>query len=381
MLIGTMMTKIVIEQDAFLRMLRPILDPSFSDEGRAAVADFFAHDEPNFNGWCERLRARLPGLCPAEVVMVADQDELRSALAGADGVIVESLSIGPDELKNADRLAVVQKYGFIVKHIDVAACTRHGVRVEVQRRLVNLAVAEQAFALLISLAKRIHDLGGVVDKQSLEAAGFPIRPYDKRFTGSSNFARITGLRTLAGATIGLIGMGEIGREIATRCAAFGMKVVYTQRHPLAAVDELESRARYCALEELLRTAEYISVNLPVTASTRNILGAKEFALMQAGATLINVARSELIDRAALMSALESGKLGAAGFDVWYEEPVKRDDPILNYKNVLMMPHTAIGNRQNALLDIEGLLTKMWRAIACRDPSRRTLNEIRVSQNR
>lgn len=357
------MPKLIIEQDAFLRMFGPIIDDSYSRESRHAVADFFAHDVPDLEAWRRRLHARLPGLLPAHVVMVDDRDSLHRELADAAGVIVESLPIGTDELQIAPHLRVVQKYGFITKNIDIAACIKRGVRVEIQRRRVNVAVAEQAFSLIIALSKRINQLDGVVTKTKLEAVGYDIRPYDRKFAGKSNFARIPHLRVLDGATLGLIGMGEIGREVAQRGAAFGMRVLYTQRTRLAPEDELPSHARYCTMDDLLRQSDYVSISLPVTDSTRGIVGAHEFAQIKKGCILVNVARAELIERNALLRAIKDGTLGGAGFDVWYEEPVREDDPILTAGNVLMMPHTAIADRHLALDDIDDLLTKMWRAIA------------------
>ena len=359
------MNKIIIEQDAFMRMFAPMLDPAASAENMAAVADFFAHDEPDFAGWLAGVRARVPALFPARVHLANDQDHLRDLLPGADGCIVESFRIGAEELALAPSLAVIQKYGCIARNIDVAACARRGVRVELQRRRVNVAVAEQAFGLLMALAKRIHDLDHVVDAERLARAGHAVRAYDRRYSGSSNFARIPGLRTLSGATIGLIGMGEVGREIASRAAAFGMKVMYYQRTQLSELEALESRASFAPLDELVERSDYLSINLPVTAATRGILGVEHFGRMKKDAILVNVARSELIDRAALLAALRAGSLGGFGTDVWYEEPVDADDPILSLPNVVIMPHTAIGDRRNALLDTEEMFLKMNRAIAAR----------------
>ena len=360
------MPTIIIEQDAFMRMFAPMLDPARPAEALAAVGDFFAHDAPDFTGWLEGVRARIPALFPATIHFAEDQEDLHRLLPLADACMVESLYIGEAELALAPRLAMVQKYGYLTRNIDLPACQRRGVRVEVQRRRVNVAVAEQAFALMIALCKRIHDLDHVVDTDSLAKAGYQVRPYDKRYTGSSNFARIPALRTLNGATLGVIGMGEVGRELAARAAAFGMKVLYHQRTPLSAVEEYALNATYVSRDELVAQADYISVNLPVTPETRGILGAAQFAAMKPGAMLVNVARSELIDRAALLEALQSGALGGFGTDVWYEEPVLAQDPILSQPNVIIMPHTAIADRRHALDDTEDMFLKMSRALAARD---------------
>ena len=109
------MKTLVIEQDAFMRMFVPILDPSASAEFFNAVADFFAHDEPDFAGWVERLRPCLPGLFPARVLLAEDQDHFRDLLRDADACLIESLKFGAEELACAPRIGVVQKYGFITR--------------------------------------------------------------------------------------------------------------------------------------------------------------------------------------------------------------------------------------------------------------------------
>jgi len=112
---------IVVEDDRFLRVVEVVLDPKASAERRAAYADFFAHDEPDFDGWCAKLRLRVPRLYPAEVRMVEDQDALRRNLADANALIVESLTVGADEIAAAPRLKAVQKYGVDLRRIDGAA--------------------------------------------------------------------------------------------------------------------------------------------------------------------------------------------------------------------------------------------------------------------
>jgi phosphoglycerate dehydrogenase-like enzyme len=116
------------------------------------------------------------------------------------------------------------------------------------------------------------------------------------------------------------------------------------------------------MEELVSRADYISINIPLTPATRGILGKKMFDAMKPGAILVNVARAALIDREALLEALDSGKLGGLGLDVGYEEPAREDEPLLKYPNVVYMPHTAIGDRHLALWDLEEMCLKMWRGM-------------------
>jgi phosphoglycerate dehydrogenase-like enzyme len=357
------MPRVVIEEDHFLKIIPVVLDPATPPAHRQAVAEFFAHDEPDFLGWCRRLQERLAGLYPAEIVFARDQADLAAKIAEAEGVVVESLVIDDAVLVGARRLAVVQKFGTITANIDLAACAARGIAVETLHRMVNVAVAEQAFALLLALAKRIGELNGVVEEAALRAAGFAVRP-QSRYIGYSNFAGITGLKTVHGATLGIVGFGEIGREVAHRARAFAMKVVYFQRAPLSTAAEHALGAHYLPLGDLMAEADYILVQLPLNETTRGLIGRDALARIKPGAVLVDVARAELIDHDALVEALAAGRLGGLGLDVGYTEPTDPAEPLLRHRggNVILMPHTAVGARTNALHDVETLCRNLWRDI-------------------
>jgi phosphoglycerate dehydrogenase-like enzyme len=360
------MPTLLIEEDHFLKIVPVILDPGIPDAHRRAVADFFAHDVPDFLGWCEALRVRMPGLYPTKVVWAADQADFLARLPEADATIVESLLVDRAALAAAPRLKVVQKFGTIGTNIDQAACAARGVAVAFLHRHVNVAVAEQCVALMLALAKRISALDGLVERGALEAAGYSIRERASAHIGYSNFARVAGLKTLYGATLGIVGMGEVGREVARRAAPFGMTTLYHQRRALPPADEAAVSARHVPLHELMAQSDYIVVQLPLNDTTRGIIGAEALAHAKPGAVLINCARAELVDHAALVAALGSGRLGGLALDVGYDEPARPDDPLLKFRGhpgVILMPHTAIAARQNALSDLERLCMNLWRAMA------------------
>jgi phosphoglycerate dehydrogenase-like enzyme len=361
------MTRIVIEEDHFLKTIPVLLDPATPKPHREAVTAFFAHDEPDFAGWCARLRQKLPGLYPAEVEFASDDSDLAAKIAGADAVIVESLRIDGAVLAGAQNLAVVHKFGTLTSNIDLAACAARGIAVRTVRRTVNVAVAEQAFALMLALAKRIGALNGCVEEDALRQAGYKVRPRAPRYAGYSNFAGITGLKTLLGARLGIIGFGEIGREIARRARGFEMEIAYFQRARLAAAVEQEFCAKYLPLDDLIAEADYVVVQLPSNEATRGIIGPAAFDRMKPGAVLVDVARPELIDRNALIAALAAGRLGGLGLDVLYTEPCDPAEPLLRYRggNVILMPHTAVGHRANALRDVETLCVNLRDAICKR----------------
>ena len=359
------MPTLLIEEDHFLKIVPVILDPDIPDAHRRVVADFFAHDVPDFFGWCGALRARMPGLYPTKVVWAADQADFLAKLPEVDAAIVESLVVDRAALAAAPRLRIVQKFGTIGTNIDQAACAERGVAVAFLHRHVNVAVAEQCVALMLALAKRISALDGLVERSALEAAGYQVRERASAYIGYSNFARVAGLKTLYGATLGIVGMGEVGREIARRAAPFGMTILYHQRRPLPAADAQALGARHVPLHELMAQSDYIVVQLPLNESTRGIIGVEALSHAKPGAYLINCARAELVDHAGLVDALSTGRLGGLALDVGYDEPARPDEPLLTFcghPNVILMPHTAIAARHNALSDLERLCANLWKAM-------------------
>jgi phosphoglycerate dehydrogenase-like enzyme len=354
---------LVVEDDRFLRVVGIVLDPNTSPERTAAYADFFAHDEPDFDGYCRRVRARVGRLFPREVRLVETQSEMRAALPGSPALVVESLRVGKEELAAGGELRVVQKYGLSPRNIDTAACAAKGIKVLTIRRRANIACAELAIALMLTLAKKLHRLVGRIGVDELREAGYAYKPFDRRHTPNSNWPRISGLRVLNGATLGIIGLGEIGREIAIRAAAFGMRILYYQRTPLPAAEERELGASYTPLETLLAESDWVVPQLPGGSATRAFIGRAQFAQMKPGAFLVNVARADIVDRVALIEALKSGRLGGFALDPLYEAPGRSDDELLGFDNVVMSPHIAAQPRFNALDDLADMMEGLSKELA------------------
>ena len=312
-----------------------------------------------------RLQQRLPGLYPAEVVFAEDQADLAVKIAEADGVIVESLASTPRCSRGAPRLAVVQKFGTLTANIDLAACAARGVAVETLHRMVNVAVAEQAFALLLALAKRIVEFNGVVEEEALRAAGYKVRPRQSRYIGYSNFAGITGLKTVHGATLGIVGFGEVGREVAHRARAFAMKVVYFQRTPLSA--RVRARTRR-ALSAARRTDGAVGLHPGAAAAHPRDARADRprRALPHQARRRADRRRPRRADRPCRRWSRRSTPAASAASGSMSATPSRpiRDEPLLRHRggNVILMPHTAIGARANALHDVETLCLNLWRGV-------------------
>jgi phosphoglycerate dehydrogenase-like enzyme len=339
-----------------------VLDPATSEERRAAFADFMAHDQPDFAGWCDALRRRAGSLYPSEVRLVPSQADLGGNLPPARALVVESFAVGAADLECAPHLKVVHKYGAVLRNIDVAACAAAGVKVLSVRRRANIACAEHAFALMLTLARRMHRINGLISVEQLAAAKLPYRPFDRTHVPGANWARIGGTRSLHGSTIGIIGLGEIGREIVLRAAAFEMKILYFQRTRLPPREEEALRVVYQPLDRLLAESDWVVPQLPGGPATRHFIDAKRLALMKPGACLINVSRADVVERNALIAALSSGHLGGFALDPPYEVPGRPDDELISFGNVVLTPHMAGSPRSNGLRDIEDLIMGLTHAI-------------------
>lgn len=354
---------ILVEEDPFLRLVGIVLDPDTAPERVAAFADFFAHDEPGFLDWRASLQRKAAAIFPAEVRAIDTVEELHAGLPMAKGAIIESLPFGRSEIAIAPRLRAVQKFGALVRNIDVAACEMAGLPVLRLRRRANIACAEHAMALLLMLARKLNTDAGVVTEQRLAAAGRPYRAFDRKHSPNSNWGRLAGVRNLNGATLGIIGLGEVGREIAVRASAFGMRIVYTQRTRLAETDETALGATYLSLDELLARSDFLVPQLPASPSTRRMLDGARLAKAKPGVIIVNVSRPDVFEREALPALLASGQIGGLALDPPFDTPTLESDPLLKLPNVVLSPQLAGSPRANALEDFEEMILGLADVIA------------------
>ena len=352
---------ILVEDDPFTRLFSVILDPNCPAGRTNAFADFMAHDEPNFDGWLGKLRCDAGHLYPANVILVKAEQEMRDSIAQSHVLVVESFKVGAGDLERAHQLRIVQKFGTTLRNIDELSCQQRGIKILTIRRRANIACAEHVFALMLMLARRLNELNGVASAERLAAAGHPFRPYDRTHTPGGNFGRFAGLKSLNDSTIGIIGLGEIGREIALRARAFGMRTLYYQR--TRAVDEEGGLGvTYAPLPQLLAESDWVVPQLPASPSTRGFLGRKELALLKPTAHIINISGADIIDRDALIEALKQRRIAGFALDPLYHEPMPANDELFGFENVILSPHLAGSPRQNALADFREMITNMAKEV-------------------
>jgi len=257
-----------------------------------------------------------------EVVEDLSEANLKRAMADADGMIVRANPIGREIFEAARRLRVVSRHGVGYNNLPVEYLSERQIPLTLTIEANALSVAEHTLFMLLSLAKN-----GLVYDRAVRTGNFGIREslacYD-----------------LSGKTLLVIGFGRIGRCVAERAKAFGMTVaVFDPLVPAAAVT-----AAGCVsvpvLADALPDADSLTVHVPLIPATKGLIGEREIALLKPEATLINTARGGIIDEAAMVKALKAGRIRGAGLDVFEDEPIKPDHPLLKLDNVILSPHSA-----------------------------------------
>ncbi len=353
---------IVVEDDPFPRLLQAFLDEHPDPARDAAIQDLGAHDIADYPAWLKSARQSAPGLYPAIVRRANSQEELLAALPGAHAVVTESLLIGKAELAVADSLRVVQKFGTVMRNIDEVACRERGIPVLTLRRRANMGCAEYAMGLMIMLAKKIHITRNRLSLDQLREAGFKPKLFDKRYTSNSNWARVPSMCNLHGSNLGIVGFGEIGREMALRANAFGMNVHYTQRTRMSVEEEKHWSVQYQGFEALLAQSDWLCLAVPLNDQTRHLMNTRTLALMKPGARLINISRADVVERHALLEALSSGHLGGLGLDTFYEEPKEGEDPLTAFDQVIITQRLAAQPRFNAFTDLTQMMSNLAKAL-------------------
>ena len=238
-------------------------------------------------------------------------------------------------------LALIQVQGRAPWAVDWRAAKEAGIPVSVLPHRGAIAVAEQTLSLMLGCYRRLIDGHvGTRDGSYLDFNVEPSRTDERKI--AVNWLKFDDVRQLHGKTLGLIGLGDIGIEVARRAQAFDMEVLYTKRSPLSREYEAQTDVSYLEFEELLQASDFVSLHAPHTSKTEKIIDARALDLMKSSAVLINTARGGLVDEEALVSALQKGSIGGAGLDAFLYEPLPKEHPLVSCGNVLLSPHVGGG---------------------------------------
>jgi len=285
---------------------------------------------------------------PKKLAPFGDATTDMKALAEADVVLVRSKTkVTKEFLAGAPMLKLVIRGGVGLDNVDIEACREKGIEVKNTPRASSVAVAELTMALMLAVPNRL------IEGHNSMRDGKWLKKELKR-------------TELYGKTLGLLGAGLIGTEVARRALAFGMKVVaYDHYIPNHALAELLDEP-----EELYAKADYISVHLPLTPETRGMLNRQAFAQMKNGVVLVNTARGKVIAEEDLAEALRSGKVAAYATDVYLSDPPDPKSPLLSAPNVILMPHVGGSSKENLLRIGENVveILKKWSRPVVRTPA-------------
>jgi len=280
------------------------------------------------------------------VVQQLSEAELIELLPGVDGIIVGDDPLTSKVLARADRLKVISKWGVGIDNIDLRAAAQAGIRVTNTPGMFGDEVADVVIGYLILLARQLHRI-------------------DERVR-SGEWAKIEGI-SLAGRKLGIVGLGAIGQAVAQRAIAMGMDLIGSEIVETNAATASRIGVRITERAELLREADVVSLNCPLTEDNHHMIDADALLTMKRGAWIINTARGPLIDEDALVDALRTGQIGAASLDVFEIEPLPMDSPLRRFDNVILGAHnssnTAGAVRRTSLRAIENLLQGLAEAHA------------------
>ncbi|MFP3677410.1 NAD(P)-dependent oxidoreductase [Pseudomonas sp. SIMBA_041] len=248
--------------------------------------------------------------------------QLRDALPRAQGLLGASLKLDAQLLDLAPNLKAIASVSVGVDNYDIDYLTERRILLSNTPDVLTETTADTGFALILATARRVVELANMVRNGQWQ-----------RNIGPVHFGT-----DVHGKTLGIIGMGRIGEALAQRGHfGFGMPVIYHSHSPKPAV-EARFNAQYRSLTELLQQADFICLTLPLTAETEGLIGAEEFALMRPESIFINISRGKVVDEAALIEALRTGQIRAAGLDVFEREPLQLDSPLMTLNNVVATPH-------------------------------------------
>ena len=249
------------------------------------------------------------------------------ALCEADYFLVSTFELTEDMLERATNVKLVQKTGIGLDNIDLKAAVRLSIPV------CNLpggnarGVAELTIGMILSLYRKLT----ILDKATKSGKWLM---WEHRLSSYEMF----------GKTHGFIGFGNIGQETAKRSKAFGTEIIYYDKFQLSPELEIELESTFVSLQEVLERSDIISIHIPLLTETKHLISTSEFSQMKSNAILINVSRGNIVDEDALAEALSTNKIGGAGLDVWAEEPININNPLLAFDNIIATPHIGAGTR-------------------------------------
>ncbi len=311
--------------------------------------------DTEFGDAASTLAAQFPHL---ELLTASENQKAEDLAApGIIGIVSQFASVNSALLENLPDLQFVLKLGRSYHNIDVEAVRQRSIDLIIVPRKGPNCVAELALTLIMALSKDL-----LVSHESVATGAYRLRGLKPERSAQWKMAfhwmHNTRVHEIQNKTLGIIGMGEIGCELARRTSVMGMRNIYHKRSPLSAELERQFDASYRDLDVLLAESDYICLAVPHTPETEKFIAARELALMKENAYLVNICRGGVVDEEALIEALRNGRLAGAGLDVFTFEPLQADSPLLDLDNVILTPHIGGGTGSNRELELGEALTEI-----------------------
>lgn len=293
---------------------------------------------------CPEGMQLLDGIADVYVADNQDPNNYLDEMKDADALIVRIAKCDANAIENSSKLKVIGRTGVGYDSVDVKKATELGIPVVITPGANNRSVAEHAVAMIFALSKNLIEAQNEMCKGNWE-----IRGAKKAFE-------------LEGKTVGILGLGAIGRETAKICKGCGMSIAAYD--PFMTKEQVEGYGAkyYEDYVELLKDSDVVSIHVPLTDQTRNMISKKELSVMKPTALIINCSRGGIINEADLVEALNNGVIAGAGTDVFCSEPPKTDDPLLNCRNLIVSPHSAAQTRE-AVIKMAQMCVKGCLAVA------------------
>ncbi len=296
----------------------------------------------------EGLRLLEESVSIIELPAYSSERNLIDAATDVDGILARACVISAPVILAAKRLKIVSRHGVGFDNVDVAECTRQGIAVSITEEANAQAVSEHAFAGMLAVANRI------------------VPAHEAVRAGKWDRSKWVGVE-LHGKVLGIIGLGRIGSRMARQGAGFDMEIFASDPY-IDSVDATRVGATLVDLKTLLRRSDFISLHAPLKEETRHLIGSSELDMMKSSVILVNTSRGGVIDDGALCHALATGAIAGAAIDVFEEEPVAADHPLLEMANVLYSPHVAGQSEESMVRMSVGAAQNILRALHGDPPS-------------
>jgi glyoxylate reductase/D-3-phosphoglycerate dehydrogenase/(S)-sulfolactate dehydrogenase len=340
-----------LDQDHVVELARSLLSWE-TDADRNYARNFFNPEQAD-----EARLADVGAAARRNGAITISQGSALERKGKAEVIVFRRGILSKEQMEKLPSLRLIQRLGESAHGIDLAEAAHRSIAVSCLPRPTLIQVAEHVIMFILALSRQL-----LASDRAVRHGG---TMHSSPGSVSYNWPGITGLTAAFGRTIGIVGMGEIGQQVAKRGSALGMKIIYTGRERMSLEREREFEVEWASLDALLSSSDVVSLHAPGAAPGGPLIGRREIALMRPNALFINTSRGRLVDHDALYEALRTRQIAGAALDVFAAEPVAAADRFVELDNLVFTPHLAAGSRIGVLDEVQAILENVADALAGR----------------